>query len=260
MSDAVIVDAVRTPIGKGKPAAPCRVHPVDLLAHTLPALVERTGIDPALIDDVIGGSVDQVGDQAMNITRTALLAAGFPESVPGHHRRPAVRSAPAGRPLRRAGRDRRAPTTSSSPAASSRWAGFRWGPTCPTARPFGPALRAPATPTASSRRASAPNSSPPGGASAAQRARRVRPASHQRAAAAADGGPFGTSRAGNVAVPPDADVVDRTRPSGPTRRSTPSPACAPPSTTTATRSGSRRSTGESPPATPVPVTTAARRC
>jgi acetyl-CoA acyltransferase len=84
MRDAVIVAAVRTPTGKGKPGgALSGVHPVELFAHSLRMLVERTGIDPALVDDVIGGSVDQVGEQAMNTTRYALLAAGFPESVPG---------------------------------------------------------------------------------------------------------------------------------------------------------------------------------
>ncbi|SEC33877.1 acetyl-CoA acyltransferase [Streptomyces misionensis] len=83
MRDAVIVEAVRTPIGKGKSnGALAHVHPVQLLAHTLGALVERSGVDPALIDDVIGGTVDQVGEQAMNTTRYAVLAAGFPESVP----------------------------------------------------------------------------------------------------------------------------------------------------------------------------------
>ncbi|CAK7282609.1 thiolase family protein [Streptomyces misionensis] len=83
MRDAVIVEAVRTPIGKGKSnGALAHVHPVQLLAHTLGALVERSGIDPVLIDDVIGGTVDQVGEQAMNTTRYAVLAAGFPESVP----------------------------------------------------------------------------------------------------------------------------------------------------------------------------------
>ncbi|MGW1892603.1 thiolase family protein [Streptomyces sp. NPDC002004] len=83
MRDAVIVEAVRTPIGKGKPnGALAPVHPVELLAHTLRTLVERSGIDPALVDDVIGGTVDQVGEQAMNTTRYALLSAGFPESVP----------------------------------------------------------------------------------------------------------------------------------------------------------------------------------
>ncbi|MDT5093234.1 MAG: acetyl-CoA acyltransferase [Mycobacterium sp.] len=82
--DAVIVGAVRTPIGKGKPSgALYGVHPTDLLAHSLRTLVERTGIDPALVDDVIAGAVTQVGDQAVNIARNALLGAGFPESVPG---------------------------------------------------------------------------------------------------------------------------------------------------------------------------------
>ncbi|MBO1418425.1 thiolase family protein [Streptomyces sp. FH025] len=83
MRDAVIVEAVRTPIGKGKPGgALSGVHPVELLSHTLQALIGRSGIDPALVDDVIGGCVDQVGEQAMNTTRNAWLAAGFPESVP----------------------------------------------------------------------------------------------------------------------------------------------------------------------------------
>ncbi|MEW1831028.1 thiolase family protein [Streptomyces sp. NPDC088196] len=81
--DAVIVEAVRTPVGKGKPNGTlAQVHPVELLSHTLRTLVERTGIDPALIDDVIGGTVTQVGEQAVNITRQAVLSAGFPESVP----------------------------------------------------------------------------------------------------------------------------------------------------------------------------------
>jgi acetyl-CoA acetyltransferase family protein len=83
MRDAVIVEAVRTPIGKGKPTgALAHIHPVELLAHTLRTLVERSGVDPARIDDVIGGTVDQVGEQAMNTTRYAVLSAGFPESVP----------------------------------------------------------------------------------------------------------------------------------------------------------------------------------
>ncbi|MGW8632629.1 thiolase family protein [Streptomyces sp. NPDC055793] len=83
MREAVVVEAVRTPMGKGRPnGALAHVHPVELLAHTLRTLVERSGVDPALIDDVIGGAVDQVGEQAMNTTRYALLSAGFPESVP----------------------------------------------------------------------------------------------------------------------------------------------------------------------------------
>jgi acetyl-CoA acyltransferase len=84
MREAVIVDAVRTPIGRGKAGkgALNPIHPVDLLAHSLRELVARTGIDPERIDDVIGGCVDQVAEQAMNTTRYAVLAAGLPESVP----------------------------------------------------------------------------------------------------------------------------------------------------------------------------------
>lgn len=83
MRDAVIVEAVRTPIGKGKPTGALHgVHPVDLLAHTLRQLIERAGVAPELVDDVIGGCVDQVAEQAMNTTRYAWLAAGFPDSVP----------------------------------------------------------------------------------------------------------------------------------------------------------------------------------
>ncbi|MDQ6525885.1 thiolase family protein [Nocardioides sp. LHD-245] len=83
MTSAVIVDVVRTASGKGKPGgALSGVHPADLLATVLRALVERNGLDPVLVDDVIAGCVGQSGDQAMNIARTATLVAGFPESVP----------------------------------------------------------------------------------------------------------------------------------------------------------------------------------
>jgi acetyl-CoA acyltransferase len=83
MRDAVIVDAVRTPIGKGKPSgALAGIHPVDLHAHAIRALVERVGIDPAVIDDVISGAVGQIGEQSGNTARWAALAAGLPESVP----------------------------------------------------------------------------------------------------------------------------------------------------------------------------------
>ncbi|WP_165989141.1 thiolase family protein [Streptomyces sp. YIM 98790] len=83
MRDAVIVDAVRTPIGRGKPSGALHaVHPVDLLAGVIREVTGRSGVDPALIDDVIGGCVDQVGEQAQNTTRWAVLAAGLPESVP----------------------------------------------------------------------------------------------------------------------------------------------------------------------------------
>jgi len=82
MRDAVIVDAVRTPVGR-RDGALKSWHPVDLLAHTLKAVVQRNKLDPALIDDVIAGCVMQVGEQAANVARNAVLAAGFPESVPG---------------------------------------------------------------------------------------------------------------------------------------------------------------------------------
>ena len=83
MGDAVIVGAVRTPIGRGRPGGLLSaVHPVDLLADTIGALLGRTGVPPDLIDDVIAGCVDQVGEQALNIARWATLAAGLPESVP----------------------------------------------------------------------------------------------------------------------------------------------------------------------------------
>jgi acetyl-CoA acyltransferase len=81
--DAVIVDAVRTASGKGKPGgALSGVHPVDLLAAVLRELVRRNGLDPAQVEDVIGGCVTQAGEQSLNVTRNAVLAAGFPETVP----------------------------------------------------------------------------------------------------------------------------------------------------------------------------------
>jgi acetyl-CoA acyltransferase len=83
MPDAVIVDVVRTASGKGKPGgALSGVHPVDLLATTIKSLLERTGVDGALVEDVIAGCVSQAGEQAMNIGRSALLTAGLPEHVP----------------------------------------------------------------------------------------------------------------------------------------------------------------------------------
>src|SRR5438552_12640989 len=80
--EAVIVDAVRTPLGK-RDGMLKNWHPVDLLAHTLNGLVQRTKLNPELIEDVIAGCVMQAGEQAANIARNAVLAAGFPESVPG---------------------------------------------------------------------------------------------------------------------------------------------------------------------------------
>lgn len=83
--DAVIVGAVRSPVGIGKPekGALSGIHPVDLSALVLQGLIARTGIDPALVDDVIWGAVSQVGEQAFNVGRNAALAAGFPEDVTG---------------------------------------------------------------------------------------------------------------------------------------------------------------------------------
>ena len=85
MRDAVIVQTVRTPVGIGKPekGALSGIHPGDLSAHTLRALVERAGLDPVHVDDVIWGCVGQVGEQSANVARNSVLAAGFPESVPG---------------------------------------------------------------------------------------------------------------------------------------------------------------------------------
>ncbi|WP_280260371.1 thiolase family protein [Nocardia abscessus] len=83
MTSAVIVDVVRTPSGKGKAGGGLsEVHPATLLAGVLAELVARNDLDPAVVDDVIGGCVTQSGEQAFNISRTAALAAGFPESVP----------------------------------------------------------------------------------------------------------------------------------------------------------------------------------
>lgn len=82
MRDAVIVDAVRAPIGRRRGAL-SGIHPADLSAHVLEALVERTGLDPAVVDDVVWGCVSQAAEQAGNVARTAVLAAGWPESVPG---------------------------------------------------------------------------------------------------------------------------------------------------------------------------------
>ena len=82
MAEAVIVDAVRSPVGK-RNGGLAGVHPADLSAQVLNGLVQRAGVDPALVDDVIWGCVMQAGEQALDIGRTALLAAGWPETVPG---------------------------------------------------------------------------------------------------------------------------------------------------------------------------------
>ncbi len=82
MAEAYIVGAVRTPVGKKKGGL-SGVHPTDLAAHTLKALIERTGVDPAAVDDVIMGCVMQFGPQSLDIARNAWLSAGLPESVAG---------------------------------------------------------------------------------------------------------------------------------------------------------------------------------
>jgi acetyl-CoA C-acetyltransferase len=82
MPEAFIVDAVRTPVGR-RGGGLSQVHPADLGAHALGALVDRTGIDPAVVEDVMFGCVDTVGGQAGDIARTCWLAAGLPEHVPG---------------------------------------------------------------------------------------------------------------------------------------------------------------------------------
>jgi acetyl-CoA acetyltransferase len=81
MPDAFVVGAARSPVGRrnGSLAA---IHPADLGAHVLRALVDRTGVDPGEIDDVLWGCVGQMGPQASNIGRTTVLSAGFPERVP----------------------------------------------------------------------------------------------------------------------------------------------------------------------------------
>jgi acetyl-CoA acyltransferase len=82
MRDAVIIDAVRTPVGK-RNGGLSGIHPVDLSAHVLKALAERTSLEPSLVDDVIWGCVSAVGEQSGCIGRYSVLAAGWPESVPG---------------------------------------------------------------------------------------------------------------------------------------------------------------------------------
>src|SRR5689334_8574351 len=82
MPEAFIIDTVRTPVGR-RGGALSQVHPADLGAHTLRALMDRTGVDPAAVEDVVFGCLDTVGPQAGDIARTSWLAAGLPEEVPG---------------------------------------------------------------------------------------------------------------------------------------------------------------------------------
>ena len=82
MAEAYIVEAVRSPVGR-RGGTLAHVHPADLGAAVLTALIERSGVDPNLIDDVVMGCVDAIGPQAGDIARTCWLAAGFSEDVPG---------------------------------------------------------------------------------------------------------------------------------------------------------------------------------
>ena len=87
MRDAVIVEAVRTPIGR-RSGGLSEMHPADLSALVLEALAARTGIDPEIVDDVMWGCVSQVGEQSSNVGRYAVLAGGLARVGAGHHRRP----------------------------------------------------------------------------------------------------------------------------------------------------------------------------
>ena len=82
MAEAYIIDTVRTPVGR-RGGGLSQVHPADLGAHVLNALVDRTGIDPSKVEDVVFGCLDTIGPQAGDIARTCWLAAGLPEEVPG---------------------------------------------------------------------------------------------------------------------------------------------------------------------------------
>ena len=82
MAEAYIIDAVRTPVGK-RGGALAAMHSADLGAHSIKALMDRTGVDPAAVDDVIMGCCDTIGSQAGDVARTAWLVAGLPDHVPG---------------------------------------------------------------------------------------------------------------------------------------------------------------------------------
>ena len=82
MSEAFICEAVRTPVGR-RGGGLAAVHPADLAAHAVREVIERSGVDPGAVDDVILGNVDSVGPQAGCIARTAWLVAGYPDHVPG---------------------------------------------------------------------------------------------------------------------------------------------------------------------------------
>lgn len=253
MRDAVIVEAVRTPIGKGKPSGSlAHVHPVELLAHTLRTLVERSGVDPALIDDVIGGTVDQVGEQAMNTTRYALLSAGFPETVP------------ATTVDRQCGSSQQAVHFAAQGVMSGAYdlvvaCGVEsmsrvpmWSNVPPGKDPFGPGVAA-----------RYPEGLVPQGISSELIAAKwsitreqmdaFAVSSHRKAAAAWEQGLF------DAEVAPWT-VCRATSAYGPGAPPRSSPVSGPPTTTRPSPSASRRSSGTSPRATRAPSTTARRPC
>ncbi|MEN8182882.1 MAG: acetyl-CoA C-acetyltransferase, partial [Myxococcota bacterium] len=82
MAEAYIIDAVRTPVGK-RGGGLSQVHPADLGGHALRALMEKSDLDPAAVEDVLFGCVDTIGPQAGDVARTCWLAAGLPDQVPG---------------------------------------------------------------------------------------------------------------------------------------------------------------------------------
>ena len=82
MAEAYIVEAVRSPVGR-RGGSLSEVHPLDLASHAITAMIDRSGVDPAAVEDVVWGCIDQIGPQAGDLARTAWLAAGMPEHVPG---------------------------------------------------------------------------------------------------------------------------------------------------------------------------------
>src|SRR4051812_50073783 len=108
MPEAFIVDAVRTPVGR-KNGGLAKAHPADLGAHVLTELVQRTGIDPSAVEDVVFGCLDTIGPQAGDIARTAWLAAGLPGEGPGTTIDRQCGSSPQAVPLAAPGGVRRAP-------------------------------------------------------------------------------------------------------------------------------------------------------
>ena len=104
MAEAYIIDAVRSPVGR-RGGALAGIHPADLGAHSIGALMDRVDVDPGAVDDVVFGCVDTIGPQAGDIARTCWLVAGLPDEVPGHDRRSSMRLVATSRALRRASRD-----------------------------------------------------------------------------------------------------------------------------------------------------------